>query len=302
METTSWASTARNSATTRKMRRANWANDEIAAPFESVSASAESTAAAVATSATALATGIDERTPVVRKATTTNNRLTNVVTVVAHSCWIPEMRNATVMITSSRPKRSVGFARASFIVNRVPSRSRGESETSGPRSPMVGRLGSGRDGQALRTTGLFRTGVGRVLGCGPRISCSGSMRSTTTTARSRGCCVDGMPTRWSCRAYWTLDDLRDPDPRLFRPPSALPSPSPVPRRRSQPAASASEQLLLLTDVVAVPPDDAATEADPDAAVPWTPTFDEQDDLDGLLSARSPLLARAFRGGGRPRPS
>ena len=182
------------------MRRANWANDEIAAPFESVSASAESTAAAVATSATALATGIDERTPVVRKATTTNNRLTNVVTVVAHSCWIPEMRNATVMITSSRPKRSVGFARASFIVNRVPSRSRGESETSGPRPPMVGRLGSGRDGQALRTTGLFRTGVGRGTGCGPRISCSGSMRSTTTTARSRGCCVDGMPTRWSCRA------------------------------------------------------------------------------------------------------
>ena len=102
--------------------------------------------------------------------------------------------------------------------------------------------------------------------------------------------------------YWTLDDLRDPDPRLFRPPSALPSSSPVPRRRSQPAASASEQLLLLTDVVAVAPDDAATEADPDAAVPWTPTFDEQDDLDGLLSARSPLLARAFRGGGRPRPS
>ena len=102
--------------------------------------------------------------------------------------------------------------------------------------------------------------------------------------------------------YWTLDDLRDPDPRLFRPPSALPSPSPVPRRRSQPAVSASEQLLLLTDVVAVAPDDAATDAEADAAVPWTPTFDEQDDLDGLLSARSPLLARAFRGGGRPRPS
>ena len=100
--------------------------------------------------------------------------------------------------------------------------------------------------------------------------------------------------------YWTLDDLRDPDLRLFRPPVALPPPAPVPRRRSQPTGSASEQLLLLTDVVAAAPEGEATDAD--AAVPWTPTFDEHDDLDGLLSARSPLLARAFRGGGPPRPS
>ena len=28
--------------------------------------------------------------------------------------------------------------------------------------------------------------------------------------------------------------------------------------------------------------------------PWSPAFDEADDLDGLLSARSPLLSRAFR--------
>ena len=42
--------------------------------------------------------------------------------------------------------------------------------------------------------------------------------------------------------------------------------------------------------------------DPDAtvAIPWLPTFDEGDDLDGVLSARSPLLARAFRGTDRPR--
>ena len=102
--------------------------------------------------------------------------------------------------------------------------------------------------------------------------------------------------------HWTLDDLRDPDLRLFRPPALLPSPAPVPRRRSQPAGSASEQLLLLTDVSPEPLDGATTDADAVAAVPWTPTFDEHDDLDGLLSARSPLLARAFRGGGRPRPA
>ena len=42
--------------------------------------------------------------------------------------------------------------------------------------------------------------------------------------------------------------------------------------------------------------------DPDAtvAIPWLPTFDDGDDLDGVLAARSPLLARAFRGTDRPR--
>jgi hypothetical protein len=42
--------------------------------------------------------------------------------------------------------------------------------------------------------------------------------------------------------------------------------------------------------------------DPDAtqAIPWLPTFDEHDDLDGVLSARSPLLARAFKGTDRKR--
>ena len=177
-----------------------------------------------------------------------------------------------------------------------------DRETSGPRSPMVGRLGSGRDGQALRTTGLFRTGVGRVLGCGPRIWCSGSMCSARTVAPRPGCCVDATPTRWSSRGTGRSTIYRDPDLRLFRPPALLPPPAPVPRRRSQPAGSGSEQLLLLTDVSPEPLDGATTDADAVAAVPWTPTFDEHDDLDGLLSARSPLLARAFRGGGRPRPA
>lgn len=102
--------------------------------------------------------------------------------------------------------------------------------------------------------------------------------------------------------HWTLDDLRDPDLRLFRPPSALPPPAPAPRRRTQSVGSPSEQLLLLTEDPPEIADEVATTADPDHAVPWTPTFDEHDDLGGLLSARSPLLARAFRGDGRPRSS
>ncbi len=65
--------------------------------------------------------------------------------------------------------------------------------------------------------------------------------------------------------------------------------------------STSEQLLLLTDAAPEETDAVTTTSEPHTAVPWTPTFDEHDDLDGLLSARSPLLARAFRGDGRPRP-
>ena len=109
--------------------------------------------------------------------------------------------------------------------------------------------------------------------------------------------------------HWTLDDLRDPDLHLFRPPAPLPAPLPAPRRRNHPTGSASEQLLLLTDQA--PADGAdltvgtnvvVAEADSDPAVPWTPTFDDDDDLGGLLAARSPLLARAFRGDDRPRTS
>jgi hypothetical protein len=33
---------------------------------------------------------------------------------------------------------------------------------------------------------------------------------------------------------------------------------------------------------------------------WNPEFDVDDDLDGVLAARSPLLARAFRGEDRRR--
>jgi hypothetical protein len=126
---------------------------------------------------------------------------------------------------------------------------------------------------------------------------------------------------------WTLDDRRDPDLHLFRPPA----PSAVmPRRRrtrSGTARCSGEQLELgvaivdavssaapgvddvddaplepsAVDAVAVEPapvDAVAVASDneavDDGAVVWSPSFDESDDLDGLLSARSPLLSRAFR--------
>lgn len=115
---------------------------------------------------------------------------------------------------------------------------------------------------------------------------------------------------------WTLDDLRDPDLHLFRPPRPAPTPRAraprVPRERA-----AAEQLRLDHTVDPPPPtavvpngadgdDLVAAELEVESAVrttvesgPWTPTFDEADDLDGLLSARSPLLSRAFRTAERP---
>jgi hypothetical protein len=116
---------------------------------------------------------------------------------------------------------------------------------------------------------------------------------------------------------WTLDDLRDPELHLFRPP--LPAPSPR-SRVSRPVriAPSGEQLQLGADIAAPDPSDVqldvAVEVAADAAFdgdrvadlddtvdagPWTPSFDEADDLDGLLSAQSPLLSRAFRTADRP---
>jgi hypothetical protein len=88
---------------------------------------------------------------------------------------------------------------------------------------------------------------------------------------------------------WTLDDLRDPDLHLFRPPLLAPTARQrVTRQRREPAGG-GEQLRL-----GVQPGPLT-----DGAAPWAPSFDEADDLDGLLAARGPLLSRAFRTAERP---
>jgi hypothetical protein len=152
---------------------------------------------------------------------------------------------------------------------------------------------------------------------------------------------------------WTLDDLREPDLHLFRPPETGAAAGRPTRRRSEPRERSADQLTLGVDPVpdampdAMPdaetgaevgslpdpvpdaetgaevgslPDPlpdadpgsttgtgsppAATEPapDPEPVEPWTPSFDDGDDLDGLLAARSPLLARAFRGTDRTKGS
>ncbi|WP_395155402.1 hypothetical protein [Ilumatobacter sp.] len=123
---------------------------------------------------------------------------------------------------------------------------------------------------------------------------------------------------------WTLDDLRDPDLHLFRPPAPVEQPRSRVRRSHGNDTREVEQLELGVELAPDPPtegekeretegdlvtdapaDVTAPAADPDVADEpqvWTPNFDTADDLGGLLSARSPLLARAFRGAGRPRES
>src|SRR4051794_8670816 len=108
---------------------------------------------------------------------------------------------------------------------------------------------------------------------------------------------------------WMLDDRRDPVPRLFKAPAAQTATSTRHRRAPTHHRTDAEQLRLdaeaVIDAVAevdAPADvDVAVEGDVAAEVeglPWKPAFDQTDDLDGLLEARSPLLARAFGGQGR----
>lgn len=131
---------------------------------------------------------------------------------------------------------------------------------------------------------------------------------------------------------WFLDDRRDARPRLFRPADDASPASGAPRPRSRRrdrrdrTADATEELpLFAADGVAYedgPSErqvggsnpaaggpaaaaDGTSRTGPEAihdtaALPWTPVFDQTDDLGGVLDARGPLLARAFGNRGRPR--
>ena len=128
---------------------------------------------------------------------------------------------------------------------------------------------------------------------------------------------------------WTLDDRREDTLRLFKPvpidPDATPSEIARPRARRAPDPDNTPVQLVIDgtgeigrpvlDDLDLPDDDltvaavadgpdqrdeSSDDADPDEpAAPWRPAFDQDDDLDGLLSVSSPLLARAFRGADRP---
>ncbi len=134
---------------------------------------------------------------------------------------------------------------------------------------------------------------------------------------------------------WSLDDRRETRPTLFGPPDMSPGssiPATPDTRRTAPRTKRAARSVDLTgelpfdlvgigdvgesavdeapairsaapvaDNVAEPPHMPGAQAvlDPDEtkAIPWSPHFDQTDDLGGLLRAESPLLARAF--GRRP---
>ena len=133
---------------------------------------------------------------------------------------------------------------------------------------------------------------------------------------------------------WTLDDRREEIPRLFMPRDPRGSAHPASRRaragraRRTPPSESVEQLVIdgtgeierpgLPPAVpasgpVAPPEHSAspdavattdtvtTETGADSAdSPWRPSFDHDNDLEGLLAVSSPLLSRAFRGTDRPR--
>jgi hypothetical protein len=102
---------------------------------------------------------------------------------------------------------------------------------------------------------------------------------------------------------WWLDDRRVARPSLFSGSRAGAEPTAAPigprvRRPRRPRAVAEpppEPLPLEPEALAL---ETEVELEEPAVGLWTPDFDVQDDLDGLLRAESPLLSRAF--GGRAR--
>jgi hypothetical protein len=107
---------------------------------------------------------------------------------------------------------------------------------------------------------------------------------------------------------WMLDDRRDPVPRLFKSPAQPTQAVPRHRRATRHHEDNTEQLELVSDVVLAEFDEVGDLSEAPASpvdsevLPWKPAFDQTDDLDGLLEARGPLLARAFGGQGRQRPT
>ena len=101
---------------------------------------------------------------------------------------------------------------------------------------------------------------------------------------------------------WTLDDRREEVPRLFKPRSvARDEPVASGQRRRKPPQPEVEQLQIDgTGEVDRPATDALAEEPLTTPVPWSPEFDHDNDLGGVMQPSSPLLARAFRGTDRPR--
>jgi len=117
---------------------------------------------------------------------------------------------------------------------------------------------------------------------------------------------------------WTLDDRREDVPRLFmagRFESHDSTPPRAKRSRRSTRSDPAEQLVIdgtgeidQPDIAGLGEVEDADDVEADVVTggddvgepeaPWEPSFDHDDDLDGLLEVSSPLLSRAFRGADR----
>ena len=127
--------------------------------------------------------------------------------------------------------------------------------------------------------------------------------------------VDGMQVNGLCRRHadalvvprgWRIEDKRENVPRLFpvTPPTEKPKAKGVEAKKSDskksraklPRPSIFDEMKsekkteeVVTPIVEV----AEVELEETKAIPWSPQFDQTDDLGGVLRPKGRLLSRAF---------
>jgi hypothetical protein len=125
--------------------------------------------------------------------------------------------------------------------------------------------------------------------------------------------VDGMQVNGLCRRHadalvvprgWRIEDKRENVPRLFpvTPPAEKPKSTVVKKvdskksRVKPPRPSIFDEMKSdkkLEEVVVPIVEAAEVELEETKAIPWSPQFDQTDDLGGVLRPKGRLLSRAF---------
>lgn len=117
-----------------------------------------------------------------------------------------------------------------------------------------------------------------------------------------GAIPDGTRSNALCRRHadslavprgWSIDDRRESSPRLFSSPAISTNVVKLNPNRSR---KRKNPIVVEPKLF-----DRAPLVDPEEtkAMPWTPQFDPDDDLGGVLQARGRLLSRAFRSEPKP---
>ncbi len=122
--------------------------------------------------------------------------------------------------------------------------------------------------------------------------------------------VDGMQVNGLCRRHadalvvprgWRIEDKRENVPRLFpvTPPTEKPKAKKADPKKSRvkpPRPSIFDELKSdkkVEEVIAPMVEVVEVELEETKAIPWSPQFDQTDDLGGVLRPKGRLLSRAF---------